>query len=244
MTLHGEDLMRTTYALCPNLPLVLVEDTTSANCFWLLQMYGLSAAFPPSLSFSPRYLQNLFYHLTSPESVLALDPYFAADGKVVRRQIDVPSQRSQVLETLTADFAARDHVQPHDLELIFEEILNNALFHAFRNRHLGVRRERESIERPLESTEEIIVEWGVTEAIGALAVSDNRGLLSRQDVWDRFYRQTSLTGLLDTDGRGLYLAHLLSRQVLVSIAPGRRTHIAVFFGPAAKNEKLISIRVV
>jgi len=242
---YGEDLTQTSYRLYPDLPVALIESTSSANCFWLLQMYGLSAAIPRSLSFSRRHLKVFFDHLTTPLPGFSIEPYFPQGQNITRRRVTDLSMRDEILNDLISSFAGCPYVSSHDLQLIFEEIFNNVVFHAFRTRSTEARNAGEALDEPLKPDEEVFLEWTTGEEAGALAITDNQGLLSRQDVWDRFFRQTSLTGLLDIDGRGLFLAHLLSRQVVVTIAPGRRTQIAVFFSPdPPENEKLISVRVV
>lgn len=242
----GEELMRMAFRLRPSLPIVLVDSTATADCYWLLQMYGLSAAIPQRLAFSKRQIDIFFKHLTAEKSDFSLTRYFPAEGGLARQRLESPAMRNFVLEAVLNDFGKVDYIGAHDLQLIYEEIINNAIFHAMRpNAGQAMRLGSTVPDEPFGAHEEIVVEWAVTGECGAISISDNRGLLSQQDVWDRFFRQTSMAGLLDTDGRGLYLAHLLSRQVAVTIDPGARTRISVFFEPESDGkDKLISVRLV
>lgn len=241
----GEELMRMAFRLRPRLPIVLVDSPATANCYWHLQMYGLSAAISPDLAFSKRQLSIFHQHLTAENPEFSLTSYFPPDRAIARQRLESPGMRNFVLEAVLNDFGKVNYVSAHDLQLIYEEILNNAIFHALRPHEAQAMRLGSPVpDEPFSAHEEIVVEWAVTEDCSAISITDNQGLLSQQDVWDRFFRQTSMAGLLDTDGRGLYLAHLLSRQVAVTISPGLRTQISVFFDPEPSGqEKLISVRL-
>ena len=92
--------------------------------------------------------------------------------------------------------------------------------------------------------DKISLAWAASEQFSVFSITDNQGLLERATVWDRFIRQTSLSGLLDTSGRGVYLTHLLSNLMLASVQPGKRTRIAVFFYPGAMRQpKPISVQM-
>ena len=87
-----------------------------------------------------------------------------------------------------------------------------------------------------EGPDEVTVEWGIEEHFSALAITDNRGLLTPDNVWNSLFRQTSLEGLLDTSGRGIYLMYLHSHELLLTVAPGRRTPVVVLFGSSENLE--------
>ena len=240
---QGEELVRMAYYAKSDLPVVLLGSTLSAECFWLLRMHGLSAAISPKTPLSAEHVRIFFDHLLGYPAGFSLGQYFPSEQRIPHQIITTIAQRLQVFDRISHDFEGCPYVQPHDLHLILEEVLNNAISHAF-----GLRTDDKASnpDQPFQKHGEIRLDWAVSDNLSALAVTDNQGLLSQKDVWDRFFRQTSLTGLLDTNGRGLYLAHLLSRQVLVTITPGSRTQIAVFFSQNLEKdeEKPVSIRVI
>ncbi|HUT25785.1 MAG TPA: hypothetical protein VM492_15720, partial [Sumerlaeia bacterium] len=199
---------------------------------------------PPRLNLSPQQMRFFFDHMTASTPSSGLKGYFPRGHPIARRRITSPRMRSEVFAALASDFAVRAHVDDHDLRLVFEETLNNAVFHAFRTEKNAPKYTGNGGEA-FDDEDMIEVAWAGDDEMSVLAISDNRGFLTPSVVWDRLFRQTSLTGLLDTSGRGLYLVHLLSHMLLVTIRPGQRTEVSAFFvaGPE-REESPISVRVV
>ncbi|MBN1865695.1 hypothetical protein JW916_00230 [Candidatus Sumerlaeota bacterium] len=238
-----DDMVRVAHQARPDLPIALIVSTRSSACYSYLQTYGLGAAIPADAPLSPRPLKAFLDHFIEPEPRFGLDPYFPPNRRIERRRIDTPVARGDVLKELVNEFRECDYIVSHDLQVIFEETLVNAISHAFRTER-NIQKYEEDAEKAFDVHDEIHVEWAVDRDLAALSITDNQGLLAPRAVWERFSRHSSMEGLLDSRGRGLYLTHLLSRQILVTIAPGMRTQIAVFFAPGpVESEKPIGIRV-
>ncbi|NQU42707.1 hypothetical protein HQ520_05445 [bacterium] len=238
------DVLRIANQRYPDLPVALVAATNTSSCFHYLRTYGVGAALPPGLGVSGDLLRLFFLHLLDPSALFDLKDYVPPNCARQEERIMAPSQRSGVLERLIADLGPKGHVNVHDLQLVFEEVLNNAIFHAFRTDRNEPKYSGAS-DAPFDAADVITVEWASGDEYSMLAVTDNQGLLSRHVVWNRFLRQTSMMGLLDTNGRGTYLTHLLSKLVLITVLPGQRTRVAAFFSAgSAKGPKPISIQVV
>jgi anti-sigma regulatory factor (Ser/Thr protein kinase) len=239
-----EDAVRIAGSLYPDLPVALISSTSTSECFSFLTLYGVGAAIPPNVGLSPSHLKLFFQHLIDPASLFSLKNYVSPGREVCSERITVPNARTRVFELLTRDFEPCKYVNTHDLQLVFEEVLNNAIFHAFRTEK-NEPKYTSSDDEPFDLQDQIVLEWGIGEDYSVVAITDNQGLLSRRTIWDRFTRQINLTGLLDTNGRGIFLTHLLSKLVLITVRPGLHTRVAVFFGPGStKQPKPIGIQVV
>jgi hypothetical protein len=239
-----DDVLRVAHQLYPDLPVALIAPSNSGDCFAFLRMYGLGAVVPPRSNRPPRQMRFFFDHMTAPTPASGLGDYFPPGHPIARRRITSPGMRGEVFAAMASDLTARGHVDNHDLRLVFEEALNNAVFHAFRTEKNAPKYAGNGYEA-FDEEDVIEVTWAGDNEMSVLAISDNRGFLAPSIVWDRLFRQTSLTGLLDTSGRGLYLVHLLSRMLLVTIRPGQRTEVSAFFGAGSEREESpISVRVV
>ncbi len=246
----NKDLLRVAHLNHPDLPIAFLARTTESPIYTNLQTYGVGAALPVSSDLSDRQLHLFFKHLVDPNQRGGLSDYFPEGHPIKRYRLTDQTRRSEVLESVSADFEGQVPVDSYDLQLVFEEILNNALIHAFRTIRSHPKYGAVS-KTLLDSEDEVCVEWTTylnpqdgSQTSGALAVSDNQGLLAPHVAWERFFRQTSLKGLLDTNGRGLYLVHLLSSLMLINIWPGKRTEILAFFDPVPQGtDRPVSIRV-
>ncbi len=244
------DLLRVVHLSHPNLPIAFLARTTESSIYTNLQTYAVGAALPPNGNLSDRQLQLFFQHLIAPSRQWGLADYFPEGHPISRYHVTDQTRRAEVLESVTTDFNGSVPVDSYDLQLVFEEILNNALIHAFRTSRSHAKYGAVS-KTQLDSEDEVCVEWTTfrpasaeENGCGALAVADNQGLLAPQVAWERFFRQTSLKGLLDTNGRGLYLVHLLSSLMLINIWPGKRTEVLAFFDPVPQGtDRPVSIRI-
>jgi hypothetical protein len=246
----GRDLLREAHLNHPDLPIAFLARTTEAPIYTNLQTYAVGAALPASPDLSDRQLDLFFKHLIEPNQRGGLSDYFQPGHPIKRYRVTDQARRNEILETVSSDFDGTVPVDSYDLQLVFEEILNNALIHAFRTTRSHPKYGAAS-RTLLDSEDEVCIEWttcsnlqDAAQSHGALAISDNQGLLAPHVAWERFFRQTSLKGLLDTNGRGLYLVHLLSSLMLINIWPGKRTEILAFFDPVPQGtDRPISIRV-
>lgn len=245
------EVLRAAYRQCPGLPTALVAPTAKSECYSLLQTYGAAGALPPDIPLTDIQLRLFLERLIDPAPAPGIASLFAPGQTVHTRSITETSLRADVLQELVRDFAACDFLDSYDLQLAFEEVFNNALLHAFRSRRNQVKYTSHS-GATLDEEDTVTLEWAVRTdpatgrpAYGALGMIDNQGLLAPARIWDRFYRQTSLRGILDTNGRGLYLVHLLARLLLVTVWPGQRTQVVAVFDPASPNqEKPVLVRAI
>jgi hypothetical protein len=238
------DAVRLAGSLYPDLPIALISSTATSECFSFLRLYGVGAAIPPNVGLPPNHLRLFFQHLVNPASLFSLESYLSPGREVFSERIMAPNARTRLFERLIRDFEPCKYVNAHDLQLVFEETLNNAIFHAFRT-DKNEPKYTSGNEEPFDVQDQVVVEWGIGENYSAIAITDNQGLLSRQTIWDRFVRQINLTGILDTSGRGIFLTHLLSKLVLITVRPGVHSRVAAFFGPgSSKPAKPISVQIV
>jgi len=109
-----------------------------------------------------------------------------------------------------------------------EEIINNALFHAFRNPD-GSEKYRPGSFEFLDNNEEVAIEFGADATTIGFSVTDNRGTLTPELVIGKLARQYYREGLFDESGRGVYLARMLSGNMVINIHRGRRTQMICIF---------------
>lgn len=245
------EILRAAHRLCPGLPTALVAPTSKSVCYSLLQTYGAAGALPPESPLTNTQLRLFLERLTDPAPEPGIASLFPPGQTVHVRSITKTSLRAEVLQELIHDFESCDFLDSYDLQLAFEEIFNNALLHAFRSRRNQVKYTSHS-GTALDEEDTVSLEWAVWQdpatgrpGYGALGMIDNQGLLAPARIWDRFFRQTSLRGILDTNGRGLYLVHLLARLLLVTVWPGQRTQVVAVFDSASPNqEKPILVRAI
>jgi anti-sigma regulatory factor (Ser/Thr protein kinase) len=76
-----------------------------------------------------------------------------------------------------------------------------------------------------------------------IAIVDQGGRVTADEILYWLDRNISGAGLMDTHGRGVYLIHRLVDRVLINIAPGQRTEILIldYFNTAFTANKPLYI---
>jgi hypothetical protein len=112
--------------------------------------------------------------------------------------------------------------------LIIEEAINNALFHAFAD-ETGKEKYHPHDFVALDGSDELWIEYGADATTIGFSVNDNRGRLTPELIIGKLSRQYNREGLFDESGRGLYLARILSGQIIFNIKKDKHTQIICLF---------------
>jgi len=244
-----ETPVRVACRLYPDLPILLLAPTSNSETFVTMQSCGIGAVLPPTDVLEPAQIKLLFQHFLSPVQAPGIARFFPEGHRVEKWSLRDPAEREDLLKQLKKDFELSKWVDEYDLQLILEELVNNAALHAFRTprdnpKYGPIPKGR------LDENDQVCVEWACEDTengigYGAISVCDNKGLLAPGQIWKRLFRQSSQRGLLDTSGRGVYLVHLLTGLFSITIQPGQWTEVTAFITPAVSNEQRpISVRVV
>jgi hypothetical protein len=241
--------VRVACRLYPDLPVLLLAPTANPETFVTMQSCGIGAVLPPSDVLKPVQIELLFRHFLSPLDAPGIARFYPEGHRVEQWSLRDPAEREGLLKQLKKDFERSKWVDEYDLQLILEELVNNAALHAFRTPRDNPKYGPLPKGR-LDEVDEVLVEWACEDLengvpYGTICVRDNKGILAPGQIWKRLFRQSSQRGLLDTSGRGVYLAHLLTGFFGIAIRPGKWTEVTAFITPAVSNEQRpMSVRVV
>jgi CheY-like chemotaxis protein len=141
-----------------------------------------------------------------------------------------------------------EQAQRKKVELVIVELLTNALFYGARNESP----EDKSLwdhEFRLDSKQAIELKALYDEQKYAIAITDQGGKLSKQDVLYWLNRQTSRddsgmpVGILDTHGRGLFIARRYIDRFIINIDRRRKTEMIIinYFSSIYKGYKPLYI---
>ena len=147
-------------------------------------------------------------------------------GFDVRRKGDKPAAIESVLEFIAK--AKRDSSFEFDVRLILEELLNNALYHAFQD-VAGNEKYRIQDFEAIADDEEVRLTVGMDSRTIGISVADNQGRLTRDTTLGKLERHLTIQGLLDENGRGLYLTYSLAGRLIVNLQPGESSELVALF---------------
>jgi DNA-binding NarL/FixJ family response regulator len=180
-------------------------------------------------------LSQVVNNLLEPQSAFGLAHYLGPQATISRMIIQSSNDIMKAFECLRAFLSANRASNINDLLTALIEAVTNAVYHVNRLPDGSLKYEKgQPIER-LADHEEVSIDYGRdSERIG-IAIRDQGGRMSAEEVLYWLDRNISGAGLLDTHGRGMYLMHRLADRLLINIAPGERTEIIMLDYPGAQR---------
>lgn len=196
---------------------------------WALRFRFLHV-FLKNCSAPPEALALMLRCCVEPSAGFGLLSHLPNTLEMFSLSVETRQDKDFAVERAANEFATAgfDIHELYDVRLILEELLNNALFHAFRRPDGSEKYHMATFER-LEPGESVKLDFGHAGPVMAFAVSDNAGTLTPETVLGKLERQASQQGLYDLSGRGLHIARMLSSALFINIEPGLRTQIIAIF---------------
>ena len=169
-------------------------------------------------------------NILDPMNAFGLPRYLSMDAEWSSKRITSRQDKNRSVEEIINFFAGCEYEihELYDVRLIMEEIINNAIFHAFVDKDAKPRYRSDYFDS-LKDDEEVWLAFGSDATTIGFSVTDNRGLLTPEIILRKLSRQYNREGLYDESGRGLYLARNLSGNMIFNIEKGRRTQIVTLF---------------
>lgn len=214
----------------PRLKIALASKAPVESHFMLLRQFRIYTVIPKMVPFNFDEFLLSIENLLSPERAFGLGRYLRNPMQVRNGLIHTRQDRATVVDDSLA-FFRRFRSSEHDLgeiRLAFEELINNAVYHAFR-RHGGAEKYRVGEFKNLDGSERVQVEYGHDPHYLGVSVSDNQGSIDVDTVLSKIERQITDEGLLDESGRGLYLTRTLADRMIVNVEPGAITQVVLLF---------------
>lgn len=196
-----------------------------------------------SAPFNFEELSTVVNNLLEPRSAFGIETYM--DPLCQMRQVIIKnSDDIMIAFSNLQEFLTKAHVQnPNDLLTAVIEAITNAVYHVAKLPDGSLKYEKGQPIEQLEENEYVYVYYGQDlERIG-IAIVDQGGRITADEILYWLERNISGSGLMDTHGRGVYLIHRLVDRVLINIAPGERTEIIIldYQGNAYSGNKPIYI---
>lgn len=188
-------------------------------------------------------LSTVVNNLLEPSSAFGIqtymDPLCKLSQVIIRNSDDIMLAFGALQE-----FLERSKISnPNDLLTAVIEAITNAVYHVAKLPDGSLKYEKGQPIEALDENEYVYIYYGQDlERIG-IAIVDQGGRITADEILYWLDRNISGTGLMDTHGRGVYLIHRLVDRVLINIAPGQRTEIIIldYLNQAFSNNKPIYI---
>jgi CheY-like chemotaxis protein len=157
-------------------------------------------------------------------TVFGLSRYLLSDGQMLQRFEVRSSEEARAVRRDVSMLFKERFGAVRDIELVVDEIVSNALYHAPAHPD-GSPKYAKCSSVNLEQDEYVQVDCGFDSEKYGVSVTDRSGRLTKEIVLERIARHTAGKGLLDLRGRGIHLSRMLSDRMIVNIKRGERTEV-------------------
>ncbi len=191
-------------------------------------------------------LSTVVNNLLNPASAFGIETYMDPDCEMSQVVIRNSDDISVAFSALQGFLEQNNVASPADLLTAVIEALTNAVYHVAKLPDGSLKYEKAQHIEQLAEDEYVYVYFGRdAERIG-IAIVDQGGRITADEILYWLDRNISGAGLMDTHGRGVYLIHSLVDRVLINIAPGTRTEIIMlnYFSSTYRANKPIYINQI
>ncbi len=170
-------------------------------------------------------LSTVVNNLLEPTSAFGIETYMGAESELTQVVLKSSDDIMVAFRALQQFMESARLLNINDLLTAVIEAVTNAVYHVAKLPNGSLKYEKGQHIAHLEEEEYVYVYFGQdTEKIG-IAIVDQGGRITADEILYWLDRNISGSGLMDTHGRGVFLIHRLVDRLLINIAPGQRTEI-------------------
>ncbi len=242
--INGIDLVTEMRRTCPSTIAVLMTGYDVNTYLSQVLEHGIANIITKTAPFNFAEIETELDGLLT-GSIFGLARYLLPQCEIVRRyEVRSSEQAREVRKEIARLFTER-YESTRDVELVVDEMVSNALYHAPVLPD-GTPKYEDMSDVCLEAGEYITIECGVDAEKYGISVGDNSGRLTKQTVLERIERQVSGKGLTDRRGRGIHISRMLSDRMIINIKRGARTEVVLlnYFTPKYRGFKPLYINEV
>jgi CheY-like chemotaxis protein len=170
-------------------------------------------------------LSTVVNNLLEPATAFGIESYLDPHCKLAQVVIKCSDDIMVAFQALLQFLEQAKVPNPNDLLTAVIEAITNAVYHVAKLPDGSLKYEKGQQIEKLEESEYVYIYYGQDLERLGIAIVDQGGRITADEILYWLDRNISGTGLMDTHGRGVYLIHRLVDRVLINIAPGQRTEI-------------------
>ncbi len=227
--MKGFELLHEVKKSYPAIKRVLITAYNVEDYFELAMEQDVGNIFVKTTPFNFKELSTILQNLLT-NDIFGADRYMHENFKrhmfSVARGDALQQNADEVINSLPAG------VETKKLELVLVELLTNAIFYGIRGES-PERKETWDHEFELSENEAIQIQVLWDDKKYAISINDRGGRLKKQDVLYWLHRQIGKDeqglpiGIMDSHGRGLFIARKYIDRLLINIATNERTEIII-----------------
>jgi YesN/AraC family two-component response regulator len=222
----GFEFLKKVKTLHPSIKTVLITAYNVDDYIRLAKEHGIANIISKTVPFNFGEMSSVIRSLVD-EDIFGIEKYMRPDAQIIKEYIVKGSADAKwIRDDILKIFAS--HIQDTgELRLVMDELVTNALYHSVRD-GAGRDKYKEFANISLRENEYIFIRCGLDSEKYGVSITDNQGTLTKDIVLYKLDRHIRGEGVLDDDGRGLFMSRIFADRLIVNIAPMKKTEIVIF----------------
>ena len=221
--IHGFELLNMVRTKHPHVKTALITAYNTDDYVRMAKENGISNIIPKSTPFNFDEFNTIVNSLVT-EEVFGLarymgEGYAPVGAYTIRSSKEIAPTEERIMEQIAAFHSPEPFVQ-----ILLEELITNAIYHAPVDEKGNVKYEKHS-EVVLQECEGVQVLLGRDREKYGVSVEDTSGRLTKEQVLFRIDRHIHAEGILDENGRGLHMSRMYADRLVVNIKKDVRTEV-------------------
>ena len=225
--MKGFELIKEACRLYPALKCALITAYDVRDYLYMAKHYNIGNIITKTTPFNFEEVRLLVKNILT-EDVFGLDRY--VHGAVKQTNVRSTNEIEGVILEIIEEMPDLRHKRKFRQAL--NEIIVNAVYYGAKNER-GDRKDAWPQEVNLSPEEEIRIQWGADDEKAGVAVRDQKGVLTKEEVLYWLERNATKDedgisiGLLDEHGKGLFISRETIDRFIVNIKRGHTTEIVM-----------------
>jgi len=223
--MKGFELIKEAQKRYPELRCALITAYDVRDYLNMAKNYNIGNIITKTTPFNFEEVRILIKNILT-QDIFGLEKYI--NGNIKKTSIRSTNIIESTIQKIISDIP--DLRQKRKFRQALNEIIINAIYYGARQEK-GDQKEKWPLEIKLSPNEEVIVEWGVDEEKTGIAVRDQKGLLTKEEVLYWLERNSTKgedglsLGLLDEHGKGIFISRETIDRFIVNIKRNSITEI-------------------
>jgi len=221
--MKGYDLIAKVREQFPKTKVALITGYNIDDYMRMAKENNISNIISKSTPFNFDEFNSIVFSLVT-EKIFGIEKYMLPDYSVVKEYTLQSSSQISGIEQDIIDIISTFHRPQLFVQILLEEIITNAVYHAPVDEHGHTKYEKHS-QVVLDEKEIVKIILGKDSEKYGVSVVDTSGRLTKEQILYRLDRHIHGEGLLDENGRGLHMSRMYADRLIINIKKNVTTEI-------------------
>jgi CheY-like chemotaxis protein len=223
--LPGYEVLKRIKSAFPSIRVVLITAYNVDDYIRMAKEHGICNIISKTVPFNFKELDAVVQGLIT-EDIFGIEKYMLKDFEILKEYAIKSSSDAKDVREDVLNLFLKYVSDTGELRLVLDEIVTNALYHSIRNEE-GMEKYKEFAHIKLQKEEYIYIKCALDKEKYGVSIVDNQGTLSKETALYKIDRHVKGEGVLDDNGRGIFMSRIFADRLIINLSPGKKTEAVI-----------------